>query len=226
MSKTGSGRTMSTRDGGFGRLDGYLLNAVPDQQDLRDYLYEPALIRLRNEVLPPKERTVLDQGDEGACTGFGLAAVINRLLAERGEARTVSARMLYEMAKKLDRWLGDRYEGSSCRAAVRGWQNMGVCSEKLAPYGAGERDWQMSIERAKDARKTTLGAYHAAPGARARLSLQDRDLNGRGRQLQDGEHDPWRLRQRPLHDERHPAHDSRRVSGPTVHRGRSQLLIA
>ena len=31
-SRTGSGTATSTRAGGFGRLDGYLLNAVPDQQ--------------------------------------------------------------------------------------------------------------------------------------------------------------------------------------------------
>ena len=173
MSKTDS-ETTSSRDGGFRRLGGYLLNAIPDEQDLRDYPYEPALIQLRSEILPPGKRTILDQGAEGACTGFGLAAVINRLLAERGEARTVSARMLYEMAKKFDRWLGDDYEGSSCRAAVRGWHNMGVCSEKLAPYAAGDRDWQMSIERAKDARKTTLGAYYRV---RKRLSDYHAALN-------------------------------------------------
>ncbi len=142
------------------RLDGFLLNGVPDEHDLRDYAYEPALVRLRSEVQPPKQRTVLNQRKEGACTGFGLAAVINRLLAERGEKRTVSPRMLYEMAKKFDRWEGENYSGSSCRGAIHGWRNMGVCSDDLAPYEVGQDDWHLSIEQAKDARKTTLGAYY------------------------------------------------------------------
>ena len=136
------------------------MNAIPDEQDLRDYPYEPSLIRLRSEIQPPAERTIPDQGTEGACTGFGLAAVINRLLAERGEARTVSPRMLYEIAKKFDEWSGEAYSGSSCRGALRGWHNMGVCAASLAPYEDGEDDWHLSIVQAKDARKTTLGAYY------------------------------------------------------------------
>ena len=151
---------VSQSDGGFERLDGYLLNGISDELDFRDYPYEPALIKLKSEILPPEKRAVLDQGKEGACTGFGLATVINHLLKERGEVRTVSARMIYEMAKKCDEWEGEDYSGSSCRGAVRGWNNMGVCSAELAPYSAGETSWQLTIDQAKDARKTTLGAYY------------------------------------------------------------------
>ena len=154
-----SGKMGQAPDNRFERIDGFLLNAVPDVQDFRDYPYVPALVQLRSELPPPKKRTVLDQGKEGACTGFGLAAVINRLLAERGEVREVSARMLYEMAKKFDKWEGEDYAGSSCRGAVRGWSNMGVCSEERAPYKESESDWHLTVEQAKDARKTTVGAY-------------------------------------------------------------------
>ena len=142
------------------RLAGFLLNGVRDEQDLRDYTYQPALVRLRGAIAPPPAPTVLDQGQEGACTGFGLAAVINQLLSARHEQRTVSPRMLYEMAKKFDRWEGGSYSGSSCRGAIRGWHNMGVCSDDLAPYRTGDNDWHLTIKQAKDARKTTLGAYY------------------------------------------------------------------
>ena len=86
--------------------------------------------------------------------------MINRLLTERGERRSVSARMLYEMAKKFDEWEGEDYSGSSCRGAILGWSNMGVCSARLAPYKVGASDWKLNIKQAKDARKTTLGAYY------------------------------------------------------------------
>ncbi len=43
--------------------------------------------------------------------------------------------MLYEMAKRHDEWPGHVYSGSSCRGAIRGWKNMGVCGEKDWPYG-------------------------------------------------------------------------------------------
>jgi len=53
-------------------------NATQDTPDTRDHLYEPALIKLAPERAPQVEREqILDQGSEGACTGFALAAVIN-----------------------------------------------------------------------------------------------------------------------------------------------------
>ena len=147
-------------DGDFERLDGFLLNAIDDPIDFRDFRYEPALIQLEEHIDVPDDLNVLNQGREGACTGFGLAAVINLLLARRNETRNVSPRMLYEMAKKHDEWEGEDYSGSSCRGAVQGWHNMGVCSEDLAPYRVGERNWALNIDHAKDARATTLGAYY------------------------------------------------------------------
>jgi len=56
--------------------DGYTLNVVKDLPDIRDRMYEPALIRVKDEIKSP-EVVALDQGGEGASTGFGLAAVIN-----------------------------------------------------------------------------------------------------------------------------------------------------
>ena len=66
-------------------------DARPDRIDLRDREYQPPLISLP-EQYPPAEfiqsyfpdyakqsELILDQGLEGACTGFGLAAVINYL---------------------------------------------------------------------------------------------------------------------------------------------------
>jgi hypothetical protein len=49
-----------------------------DSMDFRDLIYRPALVRLRDKVLPKwAHLQILDQENEGACTGFGLAAVIN-----------------------------------------------------------------------------------------------------------------------------------------------------
>jgi hypothetical protein len=124
-------------------------------------MYEPALIPLNVKLDPPKTPTILDQGLEGACTGFGLAATINFLLdcQKRSDLR-VSARMLYEMAKRHDEWPGQDYSGSSCRGAIRGWANMGVCPESQWPHDPEKPDSRLTIERAKAARNTTLGAYY------------------------------------------------------------------
>ncbi len=144
----------------FNKMHEFVLNAVPDSPDFRDLAYQPALVQLKAKINPPVQRIILNQGKEGACTGFGLAAVVNLLLSRRAESRQVSPRMLYEMAKKFDQWEGEDYSGSSCRGAIQGWHSMGVCSAGKAPYSDTEKDWTLQVDQAMDARTTTLGAYY------------------------------------------------------------------
>ncbi len=136
-----------------------VLNVRHDAPDIRDRYYEPPLIPLARKLDNSKPALVLNQGQEGACTGFGLAAVINYLRHSRGEQLLVSARMLYEMAQKHDEWPGENYSGSSCRGAIKGWKNMGVCSDKIWPYSTS-KPGKLSIDKVKDARTTILGAYY------------------------------------------------------------------
>ncbi len=144
---------------GFEKINGFHLNAVPDIPDFRDWIYQPALIQLELEMLPPDDLPVLDQGTEGACAGFGLSAVIDMLNRKRDRKICVSPRMLYEMAKRYDEWPGVRYSGSSCRGAIRGWYNMGVCSDNTWPYQPNKKS-KLSVKRAKEARENTIGAYY------------------------------------------------------------------
>ena len=67
--------------------------------------------------------------------------------------------MLYEMARRYDEWPGESYEGSSCRGAIKGWYNMGVCDESFYPYIPSDKS-DLTVEAAKDARKNTIGAYY------------------------------------------------------------------
>lgn len=119
------------------------LDARPDRLDLRDLPYRAPLRSLParwpldadlKRLLPAyvKAGRILNQGDEGACTGFGLACVTNYLywLRHLGTPRSkapplVSARMFYELAKLYDEWPGQDYEGSSCRGALKGWHKHG-----------------------------------------------------------------------------------------------------
>lgn len=150
------------------RIGRYQLVARSDAPDFRDFTYQPALVNLKTKIALPKSLIIRDQGTEGACTGFGLAAVIDRLIKQskrqhKGKDITVSARMLYEMAQRYDEWDGAAYEGSSCRGAIKGWYNMGVCSEALYPYdeqpAKGARQ-DFTVNAAKDARNNTIGAYY------------------------------------------------------------------
>jgi len=107
----------------------------------------------------PAVPAILDQGTEGACTGFALAAVINFLLHQRKLKRRISPRMIYELARRYDEWPGENYSGSSARGAMKGWERHGVCTQKLWPdhlHGADNFDQQ----RADEATQTPGGAYY------------------------------------------------------------------
>jgi hypothetical protein len=139
---------------------GRTLDAFPDKIDLRDWAYHPTLEALPDEIvncaLVPE---ILDQGTEGACTGFALAAVINYLLHRRKIKRRISPRMLYELARRYDEWPGENYSGSSARGAMKGWERHGVCTRENWPddlHGPRHFDQQ----RADEAVLTPGGAYY------------------------------------------------------------------
>ena len=146
---------------------GRWFDALPDPADFRDRLFEPTLVevpeRIDVEAYQREGVPVLDQGVEGACTGFALATVANCLLRRRKvepDPTPVSPRMFYEMARRCDEWAGEAYSGSSARGAMKGWHKYGVCSQKLAPYKVGEKKWRLKPTQAEDARKRPLGAYY------------------------------------------------------------------
>ena len=143
------------------RLDSKrLLQTRRDSLDFRDRIYAPALVPLAPELLPdPACLHVRNQGDEGACTGFGLAAVIDYLNRERGVREPVSARMLYEMAKRHDQWPGHAYEGSTARGAMKGWHKSGVCPERLWKYDRKHAGY-LTGARQQAALRYPLGAYY------------------------------------------------------------------
>jgi C1A family cysteine protease len=135
-------------------------DAFPDRIDLRDWPYQPTLASLPDELVNcggvPE---ILDQGREGACTGFALAGVINYLLAKRGLGRRVSPRMLYEMARCYDEWPGEKYEGSSARGAMKGWARHGVCEQKQWPASLQGRG-KLTSDIIKAALGTPCGAFY------------------------------------------------------------------
>ncbi len=139
---------------------GRKLDAYPDRVDSRDWFYRPSLRALPDRVVNiHRVPGILDQGQEGACTGFALAASINFLLADRAAARRVSPRMLYEMARRYDEWPGEEYDGSSARGAMKGWISHGVCADTTWPHNLfGPQHLDMKI--GAEARGTPGGAYY------------------------------------------------------------------
>jgi predicted chitinase len=145
-----------------------VLDARPDTLDFRDLMYTPTLIEVPTHVplgdYMEHGVPVLDQGSEGACTGFGLATVANYLLLRRRvvpDNVPVSPRMFYELARRYDEWPGEDYSGSSARGAMKGWHKHGVCSETLFPYKPAKKNDPRGLTdaRTSDALRRPLGAY-------------------------------------------------------------------
>ena len=141
------------------------LDARPDTLDFRDRMFVPTLVEVpvRRPLQDYRRRRVpiLDQGREGACTGFGLATMVHYLLRTRKvvpDTSMVSPRMLYDMARRYDEWPGEAYEGSSARGAMKGWHKHGVCSSRHWKY-SGAQDSALYADRFKEALRRPLGAY-------------------------------------------------------------------
>lgn len=68
---------------------------------------------------------ILDQGREGACTGFGVQAYLNAapIMSSGGNRE---AQRLYHRARQIDEWEGEDYEGSSISAATRAAVELGT----------------------------------------------------------------------------------------------------
>lgn len=149
-------------------------DTVKDPADLRDRLYTPPPVSLPDAYPLPadigkylgiytKAKLILDQGSEGACTGFGLACVVNYLRWRKGgspaKLASVSPRMLYNYARRYDEYAGEEYEGSSCRGALKGWFHHGVCLEQDWPYKEADV-CPPNFGYAKRATLNTLGIYY------------------------------------------------------------------
>lgn len=70
----------------------------------------------------------LDQGEEGACTGFGEEHV-RALSPYPQQTRNSLARDVYVEARRNDEWPGEDYEGSSVNGAMKAARNMGLIKE-------------------------------------------------------------------------------------------------
>jgi hypothetical protein len=88
----------------------------------------------------------LDQGSEGACTGFALAHCLG-IGNMRWDVSDTQARWLYKLAQQHDQWHGENYEGSSVQGAMEGAKAVGLITgywwieseaelKAALPYGA------------------------------------------------------------------------------------------
>lgn len=85
----------------------------------------------------------LDQGREGACTGFALAhEAAGRPVVVAG-ITNITAQDVYHRARELDEWPGEDYEGSSVLGAMKAGMERGWYKEYR--WAFGEADLALAI---------------------------------------------------------------------------------
>lgn len=100
----------------------------------------------RANIMRTKE-TWLDQGREGACTGFGTAQVMNSSPV-RWNLGEDDAREIYYGARRLDEWDGEDYEGSSVNGAMKAAREMGYITAWRWAYNLREAQHGVSFHGA------------------------------------------------------------------------------
>lgn len=146
-----------------------------DPPDLRDQVFLPSLRPLAARGDPvgvmrpddPAPYPLRHQGRDGLCVGFALANLIDlHRAASAGpgdDPGRMSARMIYEMARRLERRGPQDPDGvRSLRSAIKAFYHYGCCPQDLWPDDAGPGDDgdDPTIARFKAARGVTLGAYY------------------------------------------------------------------
>jgi C1A family cysteine protease len=114
----------------------------PSPRSHEDWIYGNKINMATNE-LPRRvwreKREIYNQGQEGACTGFGgtYHKSVQEAPSHNGELLNFSKRFLYNMARKID-GLDDKNEGSTPLAIMQVLQKYGVCLESTLPYLANQ----------------------------------------------------------------------------------------
>ncbi len=158
---------MTTPEQGIG------IEQLRDGTDLRDLQYRPPLLKLQPQRFPdfllmgnaePRLK-VRNQRDSDRCTGYALANLIDLLRIDDGRStngeppQRVSARMLFEMGRLVSMVAtGDGQNRLSIRSALKGFYHNGVCPDKN--WLDDDPAAQLTVERAKQARQTSLGTYY------------------------------------------------------------------
>lgn len=110
-----------------------LLAEIPKKR--RSYTWSCPVGRGPSGILPPGG--ALDQGREGACTGFSVAMEASaRPVLIPGITNDI-AKLIYKRAQQLDEWAGEEYSGSSVLAALKAGMEWGWYREYRWALGPG-----------------------------------------------------------------------------------------
>lgn len=106
-------------------------------------------LTVRPNILRTKTQ-FLDQGVEGACTGFGHEHV-RALSPYPQQTSDAIAKGVYYEARRQDEWAGEDYEGSSVNGAMRAGRLLGMIQNWFWCYSLPELDHALSYHGAVEA---------------------------------------------------------------------------
>lgn len=106
---------------------------------------------LTKDFVRRKKNVFLDQGREGACSGFGFENVMALGPHRLAGANNSQAQQIYYEARRQDEWPGENYEGSSVNGAMKAGRLLGLISEWHWCLSLAEIDYALSYVGAVEA---------------------------------------------------------------------------
>ncbi|MGH2870435.1 MAG: peptidase [Solirubrobacteraceae bacterium] len=142
----------------------YGLGWLPQLPDHRDHEFLPTVAAQRlptSVALDVSKIPVLNQGQQGSCTGHGTAGVVMFDQQKQGEPVVVPSRAMIYYDARLPEGTTGQDSGAQVRDAVGGVVKYGVCSDSEFPYSDQVFDVAPSKQDYADATRQEALVYEA-----------------------------------------------------------------
>ena len=152
----------------------YICKIIKAKLDKRDYIYNdnitkniPEILDYRSELTP-----IRDQGDQGTCFAQSAACVKEwQEKRDYGFSEYFSPQFLYDLRPNFYDELKGNDQGMSGRDVMKLLKNVGICPEKMYPYGTSYHRENIPPETYSAAKRHVIKGY-----ARV-ITLQDLKRN-------------------------------------------------
>lgn len=132
-----------------------------DIRDLRDFLYTPTQLPLREQVdLRQWDSAIEEQDYLGSCTGQAAVGAYELLMYSKKNHQLDLSRLFVYYNSRMIAGDVSQDEGAYVRDAVKALSKYGVCTEILWPYVIDQFATKPDINSYEDAKKRTIKNYY------------------------------------------------------------------
>lgn len=132
-----------------------------DPRDLRDFLYTPTQLPLREQVdLREWDSAIEEQSHLGSCSGQAAVGAYELLMYVEKKYRLELSRLFVYYNSRLVGGDVTQDEGAYLRDVIKALKDYGVCAEVLWPYRIEKFDVKPDFDSYEDGKKRTIKNYY------------------------------------------------------------------